>query len=149
MLVGPHMFVYGPGYMFVGMETCVWVWGPVFSSALIKEWATKVPWKCCCSVVEVKTANSHSHRPSPANSPTIHSRLVQNCAFYLHWERKKHTPFYCFITGQYDKYVLWHHKHTHIGTSKLYDWPGPEGQSVKILCLLFCIFHIWSVRYGH
>ena len=29
----------------------------------------------------VKTANSHSHRPSLAKSPTIQSRLVQNKAF--------------------------------------------------------------------
>ena len=33
------------------------------------------------TAVEVQTANSHNHRPSPANSPTIHSRLVQKHAF--------------------------------------------------------------------
>ena len=56
--------------------------------------AIEVPWKCHGSAVEVllkcrwsafevQTANSHSHRPSPANSPTVHSRLVQNRTFWL------------------------------------------------------------------
>ena len=36
----------------------------------------EVPLKCHWSAVEVQRANSHSHRPSPANSPNIHSRLA-------------------------------------------------------------------------
>ena len=55
--------------------------------------ALEVPWKCHGNAVEVAlkwrwsaievplkckqpTANGQSHRPSPCNSPTIHSRLV-------------------------------------------------------------------------
>ena len=41
----------------------------------------KVQLKCPRIVIEVQIANSHSHKTSPANSPTIHSKLVPNRAF--------------------------------------------------------------------
>ena len=59
----------------------------------------EVPWKCHWSAVEVllkckyPTANSQSHTPSPANFPTIHSRLVQNRAFYQSRGEKPFPPF--------------------------------------------------------
>ena len=49
--------------------------------------SVEVPLKC-----KHPTANSHSHRPSPANSPTIHSTLVQNRTFLQ--SREKTDPFF-------------------------------------------------------
>ena len=60
----------------------------VVNVSLKRLWsAIEVLLKCRWSAIEVPlkcqqpTANSHSHRPSPANSPIIHSRLVQKRTF--------------------------------------------------------------------
>ena len=62
--------------------------------------AIEVPIKCCWS------ANSHSHWHSPANSPVIDSRLVQN-----RFLNKQNNKFLFFensvVTCRYKEYILW------------------------------------------
>ena len=99
--------------------------------------AVEVPLKFHWSAVEVQTANSNSHRPSP----TIHSRLVQNR------RQKKTEPyfFYCIITGQLGINSLtrglhntwkWVFRnvtiHTHGPPSSMTD-PAQRAESVKII----------------
>ena len=63
-------------FFFSVMLKCRW---SAVEVSLKWRWNTiEVQMRFCWSAVEVLTDNSHCHRPHPANSPIIHSKLVQN-----------------------------------------------------------------------
>ena len=67
----------------------------------------EVPLKCHWSAVGVKTANSHSHRPSLANSPTIHSRLAQNLIFLFKLCHHRPIQGICSLTRSFHDTGKW------------------------------------------
>ena len=67
-----------------------------------------------CYMSLVTNNNGHSHRPSPSNSPIIHSRLIHNRVALKtrkklknaknHWNRRNK---YCTTAGGNKRYALW------------------------------------------
>ena len=85
------------------LETCIICLCGFFVAFKCHWSSVEMPLKCHWSAFEVPTANSHSDRPSPANSPIIHSRLVQNCTFKQSKKNSKNhktLPFYHHIGCQ-------------------------------------------------